>query len=539
MASVAPGAELKGRVLEWNSLVPVEQAQVALRRADGALAGTVETGEKGEFRFAGTPSGLYRIEFSKAGYATTAVLAAVDGDEVFVVRLAAGGTIAGRVTNAEGTAVVGARVLAMLPGPDGSVLPFRGPGSEGVAVDDRGLYRLSGLPPGRYAVAVSSLDLDSSPAAGIELFPNSGTPRTFSVAGGEEYRNIDFVTSPVATGALRGRVTLPDRAGVVLVAIVPRDGPSMATAKTVADQDGVFQFPSIPAGRYSVIAAGPSSGNGGMAGILDGDPFFGRADLDVAPGSESNIEVGMERGRTLPLRLAGEDTCAGGSATVHLWPTDGGGAQLDRQIPVNSATIVKAAGLAPVRYAVGVSGQARSCFYSGDATIDVSKAGDDVVSIRVSPGASIDGRIAAAVGRLPTDYLALVWQENPEGDDAAYLLASPDSQGRFSIPNLRPGTYRAVAIAREEWSGVNWKLDVDRSKELRLAAGRVAHVELSVGPFAELRGPGGSIRFVADRTARPVGLGRSGSLSAEMEPDSLPRCVSRTRHAKEVAFGYR
>jgi hypothetical protein len=128
------------------------------------------------------------------------------------------GSISGRVRDAEGKLMVNADVSAGVPVPgDGTVVI-----STSKTTDDRGEYRLFGLPPGEYLVGVgvqgvlSKVDTWSgtflqrykritpgqgiAPANGQTFFPNtpSVSEATLIVLKeGEEIGGIDIMTRPV------------------------------------------------------------------------------------------------------------------------------------------------------------------------------------------------------------------------------------------------------------------------------------------------------------------------------------------------------
>jgi protocatechuate 3,4-dioxygenase beta subunit len=114
--------------------------------------------------------GLYRVNASAPGYVQESLPSVQDfnfsalasdptlyrpGDAV-TIRLTKGGVVTGRVTDADGNAVVGARISALRV----RDLDGRGAQDSGVDLfrprerrtDDRGIYRLYGLKPGAYVV---------------------------------------------------------------------------------------------------------------------------------------------------------------------------------------------------------------------------------------------------------------------------------------------------------------------------------------------------------------------------------------------------
>jgi protocatechuate 3,4-dioxygenase beta subunit len=117
------------------------------------------TDADGNYRIVNIPPGSYQISPRAGAYVVldtdnrtgrNLVLSegdAVDGIDFSLVR---GGVITGKITDAEGRPVIEQRVNVMV----GETLPNqRGPyyGIMGVETDDRGVYRIFGLKPGKYS----------------------------------------------------------------------------------------------------------------------------------------------------------------------------------------------------------------------------------------------------------------------------------------------------------------------------------------------------------------------------------------------------
>ena len=181
----AATAAISGTVVDATTGRPVEGASVSLRRTEASTFSVprMVTDAKGRFVFRDLPPATnYFIDVTRFGYATmrygwsgpdgslaTRDIARIslasdqwiDGIKVSLYRL---GAISGRVVDERGEPVVGTAVRVfsqrMIAG---RAQPVGGP----IAVtDDRGAYRISGLDPARYVVAVLSVQhtvLDTVP----------------------------------------------------------------------------------------------------------------------------------------------------------------------------------------------------------------------------------------------------------------------------------------------------------------------------------------------------------------------------------------
>ena len=108
------------------------------------LVGSTYTDENGFFRFDHVPEGDIEVRaFRQETYEQAAVKAILDGEKNLTLVLpGSGGTVQGYVRDASGTyPVEGATVVA---------------GPSQVKTDDKGFFRISGLPLGRFTVSAQA-----------------------------------------------------------------------------------------------------------------------------------------------------------------------------------------------------------------------------------------------------------------------------------------------------------------------------------------------------------------------------------------------
>ena len=75
-----------------------------------------------------------------------------------------------------------------------------------VPLEDGGRYRIFDLPPGQYAVGLWWGGLPAG--SGAQMYPDNAHPRFFDVAGGEDYRDIDFLVTLGASFSVSGKVEM-------------------------------------------------------------------------------------------------------------------------------------------------------------------------------------------------------------------------------------------------------------------------------------------------------------------------------------------
>lgn len=206
-------ANLEGRVVEDHTGNPLASVEVRVYKiGQRTLAAHLETDTSGQFRAEGLGDGEYRIEATKANFVGATVrLSSLTGG--LSIRLVRCGVITGQVADAQGQPIPGVTVYAMPKPASGPLMPLGGqvPGRQS-RVDERGQYRLHGLPPGEYAVVAAygastamfgssgGADVRKGLGSGVQLYPSNQRPQFFAVAGGELYRNIDFSIAPEQFG---------------------------------------------------------------------------------------------------------------------------------------------------------------------------------------------------------------------------------------------------------------------------------------------------------------------------------------------------
>ena len=191
-ASMPLAAEtIAGRVLEDHTGTPLALVEIRLLKpGQRAVVAELETDTEGRFRSPEVAAGEYTLEFAKANYGN-ASLHLLAGESA-TVRLVRGGVIAGKVTDPKGQPIPGAKIFTMVKPANSAVLR---PMANVTSVDERGQYRIYGLPPGQYGVAAAYDATAKGAGAGVLFFPNNQRPRLFTVSGGEEFAGTDFATS--------------------------------------------------------------------------------------------------------------------------------------------------------------------------------------------------------------------------------------------------------------------------------------------------------------------------------------------------------
>jgi hypothetical protein len=256
--------DISGRVVN-ESGQPLANAQVYVRSGTTVQSDkSTTTNREGIFKFSGLEKASYTVNASMPAYIPKPPQAGpvVQGtsDSVTLV-LIKGGVITGTVTNAKGDPIIaiGIRVEMVLDDKGRTTAPISYEGS----TDDRGVYRVYGLPTGTYIVSADGAP-NYSPT-GVNAFakdtptyaPSSTREHAdeVSVRVGEETSNVDIryrgERGNTISGLVQGIRTAERGFSVALTSLAER-GPRWN--EPFQDASGEFAFEGIPDGDYLIVA---------------------------------------------------------------------------------------------------------------------------------------------------------------------------------------------------------------------------------------------------------------------------------------------
>jgi hypothetical protein len=238
----------------------------------------VKTDDSGRYKFTGIPAGSYQVfpwaplyvvtdamEFGPTGKMITLT----EGETAanFDLVLVRGGVVTGRITDPEGRPVIERAIqLDRLDDQNNfSAIGFFG--HEQFTTDDRGVYRVFGVPPGRYRVSVGDGTGTSMLTTGGRSFPRTYNPGVTDLNQATiiEVKEESVITGvditlkvPPKTYAITGRVidtgadeSVP-HSTVWCMSITPNGGMEGWVDMQVSGTKGEFRFDRVKAGRYKL-----------------------------------------------------------------------------------------------------------------------------------------------------------------------------------------------------------------------------------------------------------------------------------------------
>ena len=336
----APAAtgRLSGRVIAEGTNAPIAGARVMvfpmMRPATpptGPFAAPPQgmTDQDGRFVFNSVAPGEYRVDVQKTGFAslmdpstrprTYTVAAGQALDNISIV-LQKGAVISGKVLDQKGEPVTDARVMALrrITPPGASTAPPRlipAPMQGPQQTNDIGEYRVTGLPPGEYFLAVSPRAFGFGGPGAASTTGNGGgalTPTTTYYPGTADQAGAQAIT--VAAGA-----------EVSNIVFTLQSAPAYRVSGLVVDENGapiahaMVMLMNDP--RSGMMFLGP----GGNAQTGDDGRF---SIGDVTPGTyrlNASVPMFMNSGGAATGGGVGVSTVSGGSGAFTSWSISSGG----------------------------------------------------------------------------------------------------------------------------------------------------------------------------------------------------------------------
>jgi large repetitive protein len=462
---------IHGTVVDAKTGQPLKGAEVSLRSfssGNRSEANSSVADAEGHFAFDGLAAGRYRLAASRNGYvsrdprmgsqrANLITLSAGQHADGVTLRLLPSAVIAGRVTTEGDEPVPNVSVQAMKYTYQGEKRQLTDVGT--ASTNDRGEYRIWGLPPGKYYVRATHPRGNTQRSGGQIYVPifypgvsDLSRTQAIEVHPGDELTGIDVNFVLLHSVRVSGRVlntsSLPTKDAQV--SLVSGSGSMTFTVgQASTDAKGAFEIRGVPAGSYVLIAeqfgnADPEKVARGRTSIDVGDTNVNDAEVLIGPGASVSGRVKIE-GKANPdfskltVALDAQDDLSslGFAPDVSNVALHADGTFTFHDVPEGTYHI-KVQPL-PDGYYLKPSGE-------GDAVETGVKVGRNhaaAVELTLSTGA---GRVAGSVAKdqqpAAGATVVLVPDAPRRGQPRFYRQATTDSGGRFTISSVTPGDYK-------------------------------------------------------------------------------------------------
>jgi hypothetical protein len=428
------------------------------------------TDADGKYRATGLPAGEYMVSveilrsYAQAGQSGQKSKQIILGEEEersnIDFALVRGGVITGRVTDPDGKPIIGGNVY--ISQVDGTVRDFTA-GGRSYETDDRGIYRIYGLPAGRYRVNASAPGKSGQKYA-VTYHPEATDQMqaaVIEVKEGSEAGDIDIRLSIRKKDGfdITGRVIASETGEPVSQGTIYCRGLGPARGlfrPALVDSEGGFRITGLTSGQY--VLSGYSS--------TDRQKFYcDQTIIEVTQGDVGGVEVMAKRGGAISgvvvfdeVRYpALKDRVSQTIITAKIRSRDSDLIKLSssKSASVKSDGSFLLEGLPPqiVSLEIGNSAGARP-----PLLLRIEKEGVAIPnSMEISPGQTIAGIRLALTDKTGTIRGQVNFTGNglPEGrrliafahrnnDDSSYPRVVVDKKGRFVIDGLADGEYQIV-----------------------------------------------------------------------------------------------
>jgi uncharacterized protein (DUF2141 family) len=468
-----------GTVVSGTSGQPVDGVRMQLSGEAVRGSRTVYSDDDGRFVFLGLPEGAYTLRGSKTGYVsitygqktpgtgrpgTPIQLPAGQDLKDVAFSLPPGGVITGVVFDEKNRPSVGTPVRIMRWSISSGERTLASAGSS--TTDDRGIYRVYGLPPGEYLV--SAMPRNNSASQNMELamamaeerfaevqirglvgvesvvapdmriveaeaeatggyapvyYPgtldlNSAT--TVQLGVSQERPGVDFALQQIALARLEGAVIVPPDANLSSIQVrlynVSERVPGVNNFSARVGRDGQFSFQGVPPGQYRAVAT---------------------ANVRGGPARSNQVTTNQD-GRTIVVSTTSGSDRMWAAADVPVAGSNVGGITLIMQpgMKVSGRVVYDGAGSPPqngrIRVTLAPFGQAASASGASSRTATVDQNGQFTVTgvmpaeyrVRATGAGGWSAQSAVVGGVDALDFSLVV----PPGQDVANVLVSLNDQ---------------------------------------------------------------------------------------------------------------
>ncbi len=422
--------------------------------------------------------------------------------------LVPGGVITGKVVDSTGHPLIEERVT-LLPA---DINQRRSFSLAGMSTDDRGIYRIFGLPAGKYKVTVGDPRFNPGSRRRIAVqtfYPDVTDPAKagiVEVTQGSEATKIDITVSDTPSGfSVAGRVVDADSGAPVANVFIQLTRIEVLDANSTrgsseylnvrSDAQGQFKLTNVRAGKYDVNIYPPEDSDVRAEAPLR---------FDVIDQDVSGLVIKTMRGATMAGTVVfegGKDNSA--PMTSQMWIMAYGRAEGNAGITWSRSTLIKpdrtfflgglGAGIVNFNVETGMGGgkftlsriEREGVVQTNGIQVANGEHISGVRLVMTFSSGIIRGTVRVENGPLPPGGRMVV-QVTKAGDQMALSRgAEVDARGRFLIEGLAAGSYELRAMAYSpDWQQQRRRPAMSVKQIVNVVEGGTAEVTLTIDPNA-------------------------------------------------------
>jgi hypothetical protein len=430
------------------------------------------TDKEGRFQMNNLPDGrYYLVPLAPAYFAPSEDRMMASGKPVTLMKgetlegielkLIPGGVITGRVTTPGGQPMIGREIYTRLTDPSVlQQLPSTITSDSRFKTDDRGVYRIYGLPAGRFIVSV----LSPAPGRSTWIFHPGVTEESqavpVDVVAGKVVENVDIKLPPITRGYEASGHVVDEATGQLIPkirvgwsALKAGEKRAIVSASDLVDERGAFRITNLAPGHYAVSVPINS-----LSEYYSDEVVFEVTDQDV-----TGLEIRARRAASLSgvvvIEGARDPSVMSDLSHLLVWVgRQAGGLRTGVQVGADGRFRIP--GLPPDKYQINLSSKTqRQRFWLMGAERDGVRlsnwievaAGEQVTGLRliIAYGAGVvNGQVQVVGGTLPEGARLSVSARRADlpGRPSSASVVSVDARGRFFLEGLATGVHEISLI---------------------------------------------------------------------------------------------
>jgi Carboxypeptidase regulatory-like domain len=467
------------------------QPQQTMESGNNGTTPSAKTNENGYFRITGLPAGRYVPISLTPGYIMSKgwtdytmtrgpAFDIAEGEviENYDIELIPGGVITGRVTDSNDRPLVEEQVQLWRLDKNGTALEFSTRLiRKMLTTDDRGVYRIFGLPEGRYILSAGGYSKGEDGYVQRTYHPDvteKSQAKVVEVGAGKEVTGIDINVAEVEkTYSVFGRVVNADDGkpvggAKVTLGLLSPDGEDIGGkgfSNGHSNSKGAFQLSNVPPGKYFAYAA------------VDHEPdkasnlYSETVVCEVTDSDVQGLEIKLRKGGSIEGVVVIEDPtdpAVSGKIgkimclfdSVEDRPGELRSPYFKRvEVAPNDSFKVEGTPKGKVRiitFNPNSTGSSLIRIERGGAplpgdSIEIG-AGERISNLRLvtsTPDLSLPGAIKVVGGSLPPDLPLHIYASRVDGARGAIRPFQVDARNHFVIQYLAPGEYELRLEIRE------------------------------------------------------------------------------------------